>query len=157
MSEADEFAAQPEELQRVLIQLQSLRNADAKLHYERPNWLAVRRLAVYAKCCLDRDPLVQVMNTDPPCVLLGQVIYSESGLTQFVDGDPDRNPWQGAGQARGDEGFVWLSTFEGLAARGGKQWLWCRHRRWWIDPVAVVSLQGEYSDVLQTDTLGRKR
>jgi hypothetical protein len=157
MSGPDEFAVQPEELQRVLIQLQLLRNADAALHGERPNWLAARRLAIYAKCCQDREPLVQVMNTDPPCVLLGQVIYSEDALIRFVDSDLDRSLWQGAGQARGHEGIVWLSTFERMAERGGKQWLWCRCRRWWIDPADVVSLRGEHTDVLRTDISGRIR
>lgn len=157
MSNGDGFDAQPEALRRVLIHLESLRNADATLHGERPNWLAERRLAVYANCCRDRMPLVEVMNTDPPCVLLAQASVSQSAVERSSEDNPDRPRWQGIGQARGNQGFLWLSTFEQMAKHGGKQWLWCRHQRWWMDPKAVVSLRGEHFNVLRDDMTGRER
>lgn len=157
MTDSDEFAAQSEEMQRALIELQVLRNADAALGDQRPNWLAARRLAIYARCCQDRAPLVEVMNTIPPCVLLSQVAYSSSAVTQFAERDADRDLWQGARQARGNQGLVWLTTFERQADRGGRQWLWCRHQRWWLSPGDVVTLRGEHADVLKTDTRGQVR
>ena len=156
MSDPEEFTTQPDELQRVLIQLQLLRNADAPLR-RGPNWLSARRLAVYARCCQDREPLVEVMNTDPACVLLGQAAVGQSAIAKFEDVDTDRRRWQGVVDARGDQGIVWLSTFERMAECGGKQWLWCRDQRWWIDPADVVSLRGEHTDVLHTDITGRMR
>ncbi|WP_204802230.1 hypothetical protein [Mycobacterium riyadhense] len=54
----EEFAAQPPELQRVMVQLQALRNVDANLFGSgRPNWESKRRIAIYAECCNDREPL----------------------------------------------------------------------------------------------------
>jgi hypothetical protein len=139
-----EWAAQPEELQRVLIQLEQLRNADANLYGRgRPNWEAARRLAITAECCQDRHPLVEVMNTDPPCVLVGQVTVSESAVTKFVNDEP-RGQWQGVGRARAAEGLVWLSTFERMAATGGKQLVPCRHRKGWLAARDVVDQRGRH-------------
>ncbi|HYB39187.1 MAG TPA: hypothetical protein VEF72_28005 [Mycobacterium sp.] len=103
-----------DQLQRVMVELERLRNADANLYGQgRPHWEAKRRLVIVAACCDDREPLVEVMNTDPPCVLVGQVVVSGAAVIKFVEGEP-RRPWQGIGRARGSDsqGPVWLSTFE---------------------------------------------
>lgn len=152
MSEKDEWDSQPEELRRVLLELERLRHADVALR-GRPNWLKARRLAIFAECCKDREPLIEVMNTDPPCVLVGQVTYSEDAITKFDEGS-ERERWQGAGRARGSQGFVWLSTFERMAERGVGQWVWCRHRRGWIAARDVVTQRGRRIITL-TDKRGR--
>lgn len=153
----DEFFAQPVAIQNALLQLERWRAADAALNDERPHWLANRRLAILAPCCVDRGPLVEVMDTEPPSVLVGQVSISEKAIEKFTSRQ-ERAPWQGAGQARDSEGFVWLSTFEQMAERPGPTYkLWCRHRRWKLHPEVVVTLRGEHADALQPDNVGHMR
>lgn len=98
-------------------------------------WDALRRLTVVAECCT-RSPLLEVMGTDPPCVCLGQATVSERAATTFA-GDGPRARWQGVGRARGGQGLVWLSTFEQMAGTNLRQWVWCRHRRWYVSETAA--------------------
>lgn len=130
----------------VLAQLERLRQADKP--YGRPkNWLKARRLVIVAACC-QRSSLIEVMDTDPPCVLVGQVMVGS------VKADAERKPW--AGVRRGDQGFVWLSTFERMAEERSKQMVPCRHRRWWIPANDVVTLRGRHTLPL-SDKPGRTR
>jgi hypothetical protein len=114
-----------------IVALEQLRQADRAYGYPK-NWVQRRRLAVVAQCCPNRAPLLEVMETEPPCVVVRGVKYGKAA--------DDRKPWQGAG--RGAESFGWLSTFEGMAGTNINYWLWCEHRRWYVSaagaPSAVV-------------------
>ncbi|WP_322859153.1 hypothetical protein U8D42_03970 [Mycobacterium europaeum] len=119
----------------VLAELERLDRADAAVD-GRPNWMRVRRLAIFAPCCKE-EPLIEVMNTEPPCVLVRQVTY---GATDPAD--TERKPWSGA--RRGDVGVVWLSTFERMAEQGPPQIVPCRHRRWRVSATDVVNRRGRH-------------
>ena len=120
----------------VLAELERLDRADAAVD-GRPNWLRVRRLAIVAECCKE-EPLVEVMNTEPPCVLVQQIAYGHADPD-----DTERKPWSSA--RRGDVGPVWLSTFERRAEQGKPpQMVPCRHRRWSIPQADVVTLRGRH-------------
>jgi hypothetical protein len=108
----------------VLAQLERLRR-------DRGAWAKMRRLVIAAPCCA-RSPLIEVMNTMPPCVMVRQVTYGH-----IDPGDSDRKPWSGA--RRGGQGIVWLAAFEQMAERNAKQYVWCRHRRWAIPAVPTGS------------------
>lgn len=140
----------------VLAELQKLDRADQALD-GRPNWLRVRRLEIVAECRKE-EPLIEVMNTEPPCVLVQQIAYGHADPA-----DAERRPWSGARRAPrrpgalGDKGApVWLSTFEQMAEQGSKQMVPCRHRRWWIPAADVVTWQGRHVLSL-TDEPGRMR
>ena len=121
-----------DEYSRVLAQLEMLRRSG-----DRGMWAALRRLAIIAPCCKDRRPLLEVMDTDPPVVLVGQVTYGEVNPD-----DPERKPWSAA--QRGGQGIVWLAAFERMAERNAKQYVWCRHRRWPVPAADVVQLRGRH-------------
>jgi hypothetical protein len=126
---SDEWHSQPEEW-RVLIELEQLRR-------DHRAWAMLRRLVIVAPCC-PRSPLIEVMDTDPPCVLVRQIAYGH------VDPDAaDRKVWSGARRG-GQKGFVWLAAFERMAERGDKQFVWCHDRRWEIPATDVVTLQGRH-------------
>ena len=137
MIDPKEWASQPEELRRALTDIEHLRRSGPE------DWLKARRLAIFAHCCQDREPLIEVMNTDPRSVLVGQTTVSQTAITKFVDDEP-RHPWQGVGRARGGQGLVWLSTFERMAETGGKQMVPCRHRKGWIAARDVVERRGRH-------------
>jgi hypothetical protein len=101
------MSGQDDEYLPVLAALERLRRDDAAL-YGRPNWHKMRRLVIVAECCKE-EPLIEAMNTDPPCVLVGQITYGRA--------DPDRKPWWGA--RRGDQGSCG-----------------CRHSSGWRRPTA---------------------
>jgi len=111
-----------------LAQLEILRQADAP--YGRPvNWLKARRLAVFAECCQDREPLAQVMDTKPPVVVVGQMKITPEELSHSGDDRPRRH-WQGATQDRGGFDARLLSSFPRTTEM--KYNIWCRHRRWGV-------------------------
>lgn len=118
-----------DELQTILAQLELLRRADDNLFGRgRPNWEAQRRLAIHAECCTNRGvPLIEVMNTEPRCVLVTQAAVGKSKQDNFGD---DRQIWQGIGY--GGQGFAWQSTFEAMAGTNLQYHLWCRHQRWYV-------------------------
>jgi hypothetical protein len=70
---------------------------------------------------------MEVMETDPPCVIVRGAEYAEPST--------ERKPWQGGG--RGGETFAWLSTFEALAGTNIRYWLWCRDHRWYVSEAAA--------------------
>lgn len=123
--------SEPDEYSRVLAQLEMLRRCG-----DRGMWANMRRLAIAAPCC-PGSPLVEVMDTDPPCVLVRQLSYGHTDPD-----DPDRKQWQGS--RRGDQGIVWLAAFERMAERRAKQYVWCRHRRWAIAAADVVARRGRH-------------
>lgn len=98
-------------------------------------WAEARRLAIFAKCCKE-EPLIQVMDTTPPCVLLGQPDY-----TRTKSDDAERKPWSGVRRGEG-QGIVWLASFEQMAERGVPQYVWCQHRRWAIPASDVFATRG---------------
>ena len=110
-----------DESMSVVAALELLRRADQPYGYPK-NWVEQRRLAVVAECCKDRPPLIEVMNTDPPCVIVGTAEHAEPSA--------ERKAWQGVG--RGGEGFAWLSTFEAMAGTNLRYWLWCEDHRWYV-------------------------
>jgi hypothetical protein len=118
--------SEPDELSRMAVRLEMLRRSG-----EHGAWAKLRRLAIVALCCKEDDPLIEVMDTDPPCVFVAQAAISEKAITEFVDDEP-REPWQGVGRDRGGRGLVWLSTFERMAGTNIRKWVWCRHHRWYI-------------------------
>ncbi len=93
---------------------------------------------------------MEVMDTDPPCVLIGQVYVGNSQASG------DRKQWAGVRGARGSQGFVWLSTFADMADARSKQMVPCHHRRWWIQSVDVVTLRGRHT-LTPPDTAGQLR
>jgi hypothetical protein len=122
-----EFAAQHEELQRIMIQL-------TQLWIDRRAWAKLRRLVIFAPCC-KRSPLLEVMDTDPPSVLVwGQLDYGHTDPT-----NPERKPWEGSRRGKGFPPPARLATFN---ERGIKPYAWCHHQRWAIPPDAVLSLRG---------------
>lgn len=121
----------PDDYLRVAAQLEKLRNCE-----DLAVWAKTRRLAITAPCC-PGAPLIQVMDTDPPCVLVRQIAYGHTDPD-----DPDRKPWQGS--RRGDQGIVWLEAFERMATTGAKQYVWCRHRRWAIPAADVTAHRGRH-------------
>lgn len=136
------MSTQDEQL-RVLAQLEALRQSG-----DRRAWAKARRLAIVAECC-PRTPLVEVMETSPESVLVRQISYGHADIA-----DTERKPWSGTRQ--GDRGFVWLSAFEDMAARGAAQFIPCRHRRWKIPASSVVELRGRHTEPLP-DNRGHSR
>jgi hypothetical protein len=98
-------------------------------------WAKLRRLAIVAPCCKE-ESLIEVMDTEPRCVLLPPVAVSQNAMTRLTDGEP-RGRWQGFGRGGGPPGIVWLFTFEQMAKTNLKQWLWCRHHRFYISAAPV--------------------
>ena len=121
----------PDDYARVLAQLELLRRSG-----DRRVWAKLRRLVIAAPCC-ERSALVEVMDTDPPCVLVRQLAYGHTD-----PGDPDRKPWQGS--RRGDQGIVWLAAFERMADRSAHQIVPCRHGRWRVPAADVVARRGRH-------------
>ncbi|BBX63030.1 hypothetical protein MSAS_22040 [Mycobacterium saskatchewanense] len=109
-----------------------------RLRGDHEAWAKLRRLAIVAPCCKDRRPMIEVMQTDPPCVLVGQLSYGHTDLS-----DADRKPWAGA-RAYEEQGAVWLTAFEQMAERGLPQFVWCRHRRWAVSASDVVTRRGQH-------------
>lgn len=120
---------------KVLADLERIRLADKP--FGRPRlWLRLRRLVIVADCCKEY-PLAEVMSTDPPCVLVGQVEVKSQPCEE-------RKHWAGVHGARGSQGVVWLSTFERMADANARQMVPCRHRRWWIPARDVVTQRGRH-------------
>jgi hypothetical protein len=117
----------------VIAALELLRRADEPYGHPK-NWLKRRRLAVVAACCKDRPPLIEVMETNPPCVLVGGAAHGSTAA--------ERKPWQGVG--RRGEGYAWLSTFERMAGTNIRYWTWCEHHRWYVSAApAPKAVAGE--------------
>lgn len=155
----EEFAAQPPELQRAMIELEKLRQADANLHGRgRPNWEAKRRLVIYAECCR-RWPLIEVMETSPPYVLIPQARVSKKAIADADDPAKraERKAWQGVGRARGSQGWVRLSTFEQMAGTNLTQWIWCHHRQWYIQETEAPNVVVGNAVWIPLDTVLTKR
>lgn len=99
-------------------------------------WAEARRLAIFADCCKEK-PVVEVMATAPPCVLIGQSDYSQS-----KSDDAERKTWSGVRRGR-SQGIVWLASLEQVAESGDVfQYVWCRHRRWAIPVAEIVATRG---------------
>lgn len=129
-----------------LAQLEKLRRADEP--YGRPvNWLKARRLAVFAECCADRDPLLAVMNTSPAVVLIGQAKAAPGA----EPGSGPRRRWQGMTQDRGGFDVRLLECYPHPSAMVFH--VWCRHRRWAV-PVDVVFTHTGRRVLPVTDTDG---
>lgn len=107
-------------------------------------WAKLRRLQIVAPCCKS-EPVIEVMNTDPPCVLVAQPDYSGARPD-----DPERKPWAGVRHGgRKFDGFTGIERLainEQQAAAGGKQvkYVQCRHERWAVPLDIVVNRQGRY-------------
>lgn len=123
--------SEPDDYLPILAQLERLRRSG-----DRRAWAKMRRLVIAAPCCAG-SPLIEVMDTTPPCVMVRQVTYGHT-----APDDPDRKPWSGG--RRGGQGIVRLAAFEDMAAIGVPQCVWCRHHSWSIPAADVVSLHGRH-------------
>ena len=101
-------------------------------------WAKLRRVMIVAPCCKS-EPLIEVMATDPPVLLVAQPDYGGARTD-----DPQRKPF--AGVHRGGTGVERLAAVEQAAERGGHQSkiVWCRHQRWNVPLDAIVTGQGQY-------------
>jgi hypothetical protein len=80
--------SQSDELSRIAVRLDDLHRSG-----DHEAWAKLRRLAIIALCCKEDDPLIEVMDTDPPCVFVGQATVSESAITKFINDEP-RERWR---------------------------------------------------------------
>ena len=88
----------PDDYLRVAAQLEGLRDC------ERPRRVGEDAALGDRSSVLHQRPAYQVMDTDPPCVIVRQIAYGHTDPN-----DPDRKPWSGA--RRGGQGIVWLMAF----------------------------------------------
>jgi hypothetical protein len=87
-------------------------------------------LAIFATCCQKRKPLIEVMETNPSCVVMRVMAKYTSEASTALDEGAERRTCQGATQARGDLDVRWLSTCEPAATPTKvTQSVWCRHKR----------------------------
>jgi hypothetical protein len=121
---------------RVLGPLELLRRSG-----NRALWAKVRRVAINASCCTEVGPLIEVMETDPPCVLVSRPVVSASAVTDFIKGKPRvqfnddgevEGLWRGFGRDQSGPGIVWLSALEQMAGTNLRQQLWCEHHRFYV-------------------------